>query len=1164
MTHKFYFKKLLLLVLLSTICFACNRSNTKEIKESIKIPSFEKIKNKKEHKKGIEHIADYKENILKPINAEKSTYKRGYLITEYQKAKKSSYKIKNSSTVEWKERGPVNVPGRVRGITVAPNDPDTWYAGSVGGGVWVTKNAGNSWENLTDYKVPNLSTSTVTISQKNPERLYVGTGEPFGNIDAIGGVGVLKTLDAGSSWEYLENTKDFGGVGRLALNPEDDNNLIVASSTGIYVTKDGGETWEHTYDQGNVQDLNYDPTNFKTLYGGVKNIGVIKSIDGGFSWSLVLDKDDYNTNHSRFELDVSPANPDRVIVSVYTSRGLATTAVSTDFYITDNGGDTFTLLEFEGESSEGNLISGQGWYDNVVMAHPFNENVFYTGGVIVNKVEIKKIGRKRTKLVYRAQPIAAGYNGELNDYVHVDQHGLAWVTKFPGKNFKLILANDGGVYHTDYLRDPGTKPNDWSTATVGLNCTQFYGADKRNGSDDYIAGAQDNGTWISFTDSGADQETEYRYIIGGDGFESLWNYNDPNKFIGGAQFSSFVAFDNGEVYYAGHGESSTGSSPFYSKIANTNNNPNVLFSPSASGVWKSTNFGRSWKLTTIPANFSFSGGLSSLNMSVSIASPDVVWAGNAMTESGFLAMHVSTDNGETFTPVGSFVDPREGNSHNYLLSDFETSPTNKNRAYAVFSSQGAAKILKTEDLGQTWEDISGFSTNEDRGFPDVAVHSVIEMPFDENIIWAGTDIGVFHTLDGGKNWAFLEGAPAFSVWQMKIVNDQVVMATHGRGVWTARLEELEGYEPPVYYGPVTITKTHQESVENKDGVVNYVQNNEDIKEIVVYLDGEEVDRITENIEQGIEFSYVLENLSEGTHIVGLRAIDNEENNSIISTSELVIIDFTQPEELVSINTFEESDVFTFGGEFALNTINETVSKTVLNNRDHPYLNDTEYKVVLRHPLIVTDAHKNFTYEDVAIVEFDPAPNQFYDYVTIEGSSDLKEWKRLDIYDAERFSDWTEVYNSDPAPSINDELFKTQSINLLDHFNENDTIAIRFRLVSDQSVTSFGWAIRSINASNNNGKKVPVKELVYNQEKHKNNLRVYPTVSNGSVEVLSYSGIENSKVEVYSLSGRLMYSKALGRIDESPQELPLEDLDSGVYLVKILGDGVEATSRIVIK
>ncbi|WP_106794914.1 T9SS type A sorting domain-containing protein [Aquimarina sp. Aq78] len=1169
MTHKFYFRKLAVLIFLLIVYSSCDKNQEQKQTEISTVETSKKLKKKKDYnkKKGIEIIAEYKANLLKPIGAEESTYKDGFLMTEHQKAMKNRSTAKNSSIIKWTERGPVNVPGRIRGIVVAPDNDDKWYAGTVGGGLWVTEDAGTTWENLTDYKIPNLSTSTVAVGTSDPETLYLGTGEPFNNLDAVGGVGVLKSVNGGRNWEYLNNTKNFGGIGRLALNPEDENNLVVASRNGIYVTSDGGVTWQNTYNGGNVQDLNYDPTNFNTLYGGVNSVGVIKSTDGGLTWDLVLNRDDYNSNHSRFELDVSPANPNRVFISVYTGNGAATTAVSTDFYLTSDAGATFRLIGYEGTPAAGNLITGQGWYDNIIRAHPFNENVFYAGGVVMHRVQIVKAGTgtksKDGPVSYTFQPIAAGYNGELNNYVHVDQHGLTWIKKRKEKKFKLILANDGGIYHTDYLYEPGTTLNDWSTSAVGLNCTQFYGADKRNGTEDYMAGAQDNGTWISLTENGANDETAYQFILGGDGFEVLWNYDNPDEFIGGSQFNGFVRYENGQGFNARHGESGAGTSPFYSKITNSNNNPNALFSPSISGVWRSLDFARSWELTSIPNNFSV-GASSSLDVSVSTANPDVVWAGNAMTESGSYVIHVSKNNGVSYEPTALFSDPRDGVNHNYFISGVETSSTNEDRAYVLFSGQGAAKILKTEDLGQTWVDISGFSTGEDRGFPDVAIHSLVEMPFDEDRIWVGTDIGVFQTLDGGEHWSLLAGLPAFSVWQMKIVNDEVVMATHGRGIWTATLEELEGYEPPKYYAPPTIIAAAQESVENQNAEITYVQENEDIEKIVVYLGGEEIAQITDNIEQGTEFAYVIENLEEGNYTVGMQAIDSAGDTSVISSGSFDIIDYTAPKNLVSIETFEISDVYTFGGEFVINTINETVSQAVLNNSVHPYLNDSEYRTVLRHPIIVNTENGSFTYEDVAITEFDPAPGQFYDYVTIEASSNLKDWIRLDTYDAQRFPEWTDTFNSGPSPSISDELFKEQSINLLDFFQEDDVIAVRFRLVSDPLFTSFGWAIRSINAP---GKQLVAEEVeeVEKPLRSSEGALLYPTISNGEVQISSGTVINNSVVEIYGISGRLVYSKNIGTLNDSQQTLSLENLKSGMYLVKVFGDGgITNTTRIVIR
>lgn len=1165
MKHKFYFKQLVLIVLVGFYS-SCNNKTKQEITSLEKIEVVNKKKTKKDYnkKKGIEIMAEYTANLMKPIGAKASTYEDGFLMTEYKKAIKnpSFFNKQSKGLTQFTERGPANVPGRIRGIAVAPDDENTWYVGTVGGGIWVTRDAGATWQNLTDFKAPSLSTSTIVVSESNPKTLYAGTGEPFGNLDAIGGIGVLKSTNAGSSWQYLNSTKDFGGIGRLAIDPADENNLVVASANGIFVTTNGGASWTNTYVGGNVQDLKQDPTNFSVLYGGVSNVGVIKSIDGGLTWDLVLDRDDYNAGHQRFEIDVSPANPNRVFVGVYTPNRdatdttpaiAATTAVNTDLYISNDAGTTFILVGYNEEPATGNLITGQGWYDNVMMAHPFDENICYIGGVVMHKVVITG---EEMALEYNFEPIAAGYNSELNDYVHVDQQGLAHITQTEDNTFKLILANDGGIYHTDYLADPGTTLNDWSAAAVGLNCTQFYGADKRNGVDDYTAGAQDNGTWISLTGASATQETTYTFIIGGDGFEVLWNYDDPNKFIGGSQFNGFVGYENGEGYNARHGESGGGTSPFYSKITNANSNPNVLFSPSISGVWKSTDFARTWSLTGIPASFSV-GASSSLDVSVSTANPDIVWAGNAMTESGDFVMHVSQDNGMSYEPTGVFIDAANPDGHNYFISGVETSLINENRAYVLFSGQGAAKILKTEDLGKTWEDISGFSTDEDRGFPDVSIHSLVEMPFDENIIWVGTDIGVFQTLDGGLNWALLAGMPAISVWQMKIVNDEVVMATHGRGVWTASLEELEGYEPPYYFAPPSIVSASQESINNQNGTITYIHNSRDnVATINVFLDGVEVDQITDNVAAATEFSYLFEDLEEGEHIFGLQLVTSDDQESVVSSATVDIIDFTDPEAVVSIDVFEPSDVYTFGEEFVINDVGATVSQVVLNNSDHPYANGSKYQTVLKHPIIVTSTSNNFTYEDVAITETHPNLGSFYDFVTIEASKDLLNWVRLDTYDARRFPEWNDLYVPNEGAVINDDLFKEQTIDLLSFFEEGDEIAIRFRLVADEGVFSWGWAIRSINRES------PILSIEDNVDIA--GFSIYPTISDGNINISSNVAVNNASISVYALNGAQVFETKMDITSDSQQSISLGKLTKGVYLVNLESDMFNETQKIVIK
>jgi photosystem II stability/assembly factor-like uncharacterized protein len=747
----------------------------------------QKEKSKKTNrKKGIEQIADYQKQIRKKIDDEESTYKKGYLIEEFNNAKSNLLARGASSSISpvFIERGPNNVPGRSRGIAVDPNNSNRWFVGTVGGGVWLTENGGTTWSALTDFKIPNLATSTIVISQTNSNILYVGTGEPFGNLGAIGGSGLFKTTDGGSTWQHLTTTASLGDVGRIIINPIDDDNVIIATSSGIYNTIDGGITWNQRYNSSGlrVQDLDADPTNFNIQYGSVNELGIIKSVDAGMNWSLVFDRSTFNVNHSRFETSVSPVDSNTLFLSVYSNSG-ATVGVNTDFYISRDQGASFTNLTTS--DTNANLLTGQGWYDNVIMAHPFDANIFYVGGVAVFKVTV-------SGSTFTSTSIASGYDSsQINSDVHVDQHGIFSIKGTSNNEFRMLLANDGGVYSTSMKEDSGATDGDFSNAVFGKNSTQFYGAAKQNGFDNYLAGAQDNGCWIGLSNN-ATANKSYQAVFGGDGFEVIWHYNKPQDFIVSSQNNVIGRYVN--FSFAGY-TSLAGSTIFYTKLANTDNNPDAVFSISGDGVWRSTDFATSWNLTTINSNFT-PGAVSSLNVKVSAADPNIVWAGAAMTESGAYVLHVSQDNGQSFTNAEAYNNPN--GSHNLYISGLGTSYIEKNRAYALFSAQGVPKILKTEDLGNTWSDITGFEDSISTGFPDVAVHSILEMPFNKDIIWAGTDIGLFQTENGGTSWSIISDFPSVAVYDMKVVNDQIVLATYGRGVWSATISELNTYTLPMY------------------------------------------------------------------------------------------------------------------------------------------------------------------------------------------------------------------------------------------------------------------------------------------------------------------------------------------------------------------------------
>jgi hypothetical protein len=174
---------------------------------------------------------------------------------------------------------------------------------------------------------------------------------------------------------------------------------------------------------------------------------------------------------------------------------------------------------------------------------------------------------------------------------------------------------------------------------------------------------------------------------------------------------------------------------------------------------------------------------------VSLANPDVVWAASTLTSDNIEVL-VSIDGGDTFDPVQNYEIREMGNT-----SGLSTHPTQEGTAYLTFSFARSPKILKTTDFGSTWEDISGYEGGSEStsGFPDVAVYCVFVFPYDTNKIWAGTEIGLVETLDGGLTWNLANnGLPSVSVWDIKAVDDEIVLATHGRGIWSVVDSDLMG------------------------------------------------------------------------------------------------------------------------------------------------------------------------------------------------------------------------------------------------------------------------------------------------------------------------------------------------------------------------------------
>lgn len=350
-------------------------------------------------------------------------YDPNYKLVELQKAKENLVNLKSDpkfqgfgineeeakytfssdeiSADAWVERGPANVPGRTRGIIAHPDDAENiWFAGSVGGGIWKTTNAGQTWVNKTP-NLPNLATTVLALAESNTSVIYCGTGEGFYNSDAINGDGIFKSTDKGETWEQLESTKnnDFANVNRIIVDPNNENVLLACTNTGnalvnqdpaeskILRSTDGGASWEVVYEEPNgrrVQDLVADPTDFNIQYAGVNGVGVMKSVNGGVDWSPT----GFMNPSGRIELAISPVNTSRILASCEGGN----TGSGSDVFVSNNSGDDWKLVVEDANGYNGGqnpgYLGGQGWYDNIIAAHPFDEDIFYVGGISIWKMEL--------------------------------------------------------------------------------------------------------------------------------------------------------------------------------------------------------------------------------------------------------------------------------------------------------------------------------------------------------------------------------------------------------------------------------------------------------------------------------------------------------------------------------------------------------------------------------------------------------------------------------------------------------------------------------------------------------------------------------------------------------------------------------------------------------
>lgn len=1142
---------------------------------------------------GAEKFAQYHSNIRKSPEGSPYSYKSGYQVTEYEKLKK---RLPESSTREltWEERGPGNVSGRTRTLWVDPSDDtgETWFVGSAQGGVWKTEDAGQSYTIKTP-NVPHLGTSAIMGCNSVPDVIYAGSGEGF-NIFSAAGAGIYKTIDGGETWAVLESTTNndmFANVFRMAVHPDNPdlvfaatrNNTTEINTDGhVMRSKDGGETWEEVLNHfDNIAHIVMSPENGDVLYAGLNQEGVLKSVDGGDNWDFVWLFETAQLRPGRIEIAISQTDPNYVYFT--TPINDFSSFPGDQIFVSDNAGESFQqIIPNEDKDDYSGFSGGQSYWNKAIAVDPFNPlKIWFAGQSAMLSLDVQIV--PDVVAFGELSVISDGYGSFSNFFetstkgVHVDHHGITFsVVDEATQEVILINTNDGGVavsrdYGETFQQTGDTflqafNPEEGTWTTIdGYNVSTFYGVDKMNGADRYIGGTQDNGSWISPEDP--DAASRWSHAPSGDGFEAAWNYNDPNLIIESSQGNNFSrSLDGGATWSR---LETPGFGPFITAIANSKQDGDMVAISTSDGPAASIDFGDTWIVGDVTDQYEFNGLRTPID--ISLVDPNYIWTGSGA--STFNRINLSTDGGQTYINTDRY-DPQDLGE----VAGIATHPADVATAYAVFGTAGQPKIIRTTNTGESWEDISGFEDTtdgtSDRGFPDVAVFSLLVMPYDNNIIWAGTEIGIVESLDNGESWNLVDdGLPATAIWEMKIINDEVVVATHGRGIWTTTLPELDGYEPPI---PFLLTSKFKGDLFDKK-----------LTGIIEHLTPIDSGRLTVTVETVSEvFTRVypigeVQSPSEETINLDLEDFDI---GDIIYDAEIEIFTFRGAEERSRTITMSFYDVdaddpieiynddFDNGNsDFAIGQVSFGNADFIVGTPNGFENNGLEsvhsfggmlYRTIFQKPITIPASGSKINFDEVVITNpgFAFGEGQFFysESIVLEATKDQgKSWIRLAEYSSEANDEWAIAYDLNMSPTS--EMYQKRVINLLNFFEEGDEIYFKLEMNIGGFSNAWGYILDNFVVEKTVATKEELIEEGIFSKTYQN-----PFITSTKIEVTYPNSVEVGQAYLTDMTGQKFNASIQESKTQSGKmyEIDGTSLASGVYFFNVRVGNEYVTEKIV--
>jgi photosystem II stability/assembly factor-like uncharacterized protein len=729
--------------------------------------------------------------------------------------------------MEARQIGPAVMGGRITAIDAVAKEPRIMYVGTAGGGIWKSTTGGTLFKSIFDKY--SQSIGALAIDQANPDVVWCGTGESNMRNSVGIGTGLYKSTDAGENWVKV-GLDSSEHISRIAINPKNSNEVYVAvpgplwsdsKNRGLFKTADGGKTWNSILpfvnERTGCAEVLINPKNPDIIYAstwefrrkpfafssGGKGSAVYKSMDGGKTWKKLANGLP-TTDFGRVAMALAPSQPDNLFAIVEAKK--------TSLYLSTDGGESWK------EQGSNNNVEGRPFYFSVIAVDPTDPMRVYRPAW---SMSISDDGGKSFKDASQA-----------GGWVHSDHHAL-WIN--PNNPSHLMLGTDGGIYMSL------DKGNNWLFVN-NIPVSMFYHVALDDASPyNVYGGLQDNGSWMTASQSiGGIDNGDWINVGGGDGF---WVQPDPND--------KNVVYSESQGGYASHVNKSTNEyqdiqpkpEKGEKKLRFNWNTPIYIGASSkklyegAQYLYRSSNQGRTWErispdLTTndsLKQQQEQSGGVTTDNSSAEnhctiFTIAESPFDGNTIyvgTDDGNLQM--TTDGGKAWTKLLPSVSKGAAtgwanwfSTGGAWVSSIEPSKYDKNTLYATFDNHMYGDMntycAKSTDAGKTWKLLNTVDLHA--GY----AHKIKEDIVNRNLLFLGTEFGLYVSTDGGDSWAQMNAKiPNCAVRDIQIhpkTND-LVLATHGRGILIVDdISPLRQITPDVLNADVTILKTRPTPVTN--------------------------------------------------------------------------------------------------------------------------------------------------------------------------------------------------------------------------------------------------------------------------------------------------------------------------------------------------------------